>query len=71
MAKDQKDFGREGDMGTQKPDVGKQGGQGEIGKQGGDLGKQGGMPEKKEWEKEKGGVGTSHEPGRTSTENPR
>lgn len=53
MAKDQKDLGRQGDMGTQKPNVGKEGGQaGEIGKQGGDAGKQGGMPEKKEWEKE-------------------
>lgn len=76
MAKDQKDLGRQGDMGTQKGgDLGKQGGQGgqggEIGKQGGDIGKQGGMPEKKEWEKEKGGVGTSHEPGRTGgTETP-
>jgi len=55
MAEDQKDTGREGDMGTRKPDVGKQGG----------------MPEKKEWEKERGGVGTSHEPGRTPEDPPR
>lgn len=61
MAKDQKDPGRQGGMGAQE-----QGKQGEVGKQGGDIGKQGGgMPEKKEWEKEKGGTGTSHEPGRT------
>jgi hypothetical protein len=66
MAKKQEDLGRQGDLGTQKP-VEKPG---EVGKQGGDIGKQGGMPEKKEWEKEKGGVGTSHEPGRTPTENP-
>lgn len=69
MAKEQKDLGRQGDMG----DVGKKEGPkpGELGKQGGDIGKQGGMPEKKEWEKEKGGVGTSHEPGRTGGQPPR
>jgi hypothetical protein len=62
MAKEQKDLGRKPDLGTQKP---------EVGKEGGEVGKEGGMPEKKEWEKEKGGVGTSHEPGRTGgTENP-
>ena len=58
MAKDQKDLGRQGDMGQQGGEVGKQGG--DIGKQGGDVGKQGGMPEKKEWEK----GGTTHEPGK-------
>ena len=60
MAKDQKDLGREGDIGK-KPDLEKKE----------EVGKQGGMPEKKEWEKEKGGVGTSHEPGRTSETPPR
>ena len=64
MAKDQKDLGRQGDMGQQGGEVGKPG---EVGKQGGEIGKQGGdvkpggMPEKKEWEK----GGTTHEPGKT------
>ncbi len=60
MAKEKKDLGR--------TDVGKEGEMGkehDIGKQGGEAGKIGGMPgEKKEWEKEKGGIGTTHEPGR-------
>lgn len=66
MAKEQKDLGgtdvgKHGDMG--KKDLGKP----EVGKTGGEIGKQGGLPgeKKKEWEKEKGGVGTSNEPGRT------
>ncbi|HEX9437807.1 MAG TPA: hypothetical protein VGA16_11705 [Candidatus Limnocylindria bacterium] len=51
MAKDEKDLGRQGDMGEKQHEPGKPG---EVGKQGGDIGKQGGMPEKKkEWEKDK------------------
>lgn len=61
MAKDREDLGH--------TDVGKQGDPGkvpgDVGKKGGDIGKQGGMPEKKEWEKEKGGTGSTNEPGRT------
>lgn len=55
--------------GLGRTDVGKQGDMpkhDEAGKQGGETGKQGGLPgEKKEWEKEKGGVGMPHEPSRT------
>ncbi len=63
MAKKEQDLGRT-DVGKQHGDMGKQA---DVGKQGGEMGKQGGLPgeKKKEWDKEKGGVGTPSEPGRS------